>query len=118
MSFGTITLLLLFLGISMYSKVRKTIAEQSVPVDDSVDGMQGEEEVLFSDEEETPLQESPYFTYEADTVETPVYEKPKAKPQPVVMAVAEETARPQFDLRQAVISQVILSNKYINGINQ
>lgn len=112
MSFSTIILLLLFVGISMYSKVRKTIAEQSVPMDDFADEVQEEEGGFFM-EEEASLEENPYFTYEAETVEVPENKTPKAKPQSVVVTV-EEPVRQQFDLRQAVISQVILTNKYIN----
>ena len=120
MSISTILLLMLFVGISMYSKYNKKIAEQSVLGDDSADDVQEDDAEFFSDEEPSFEEENPYFTYESETVETPVREapKPKPQPQPVAVAAVEEPARPQFDLRQAVISQVILSNKYINEINQ
>lgn len=118
MSFSTIILILLFLGISMYSKAKKTFAEQSVPMDDSADEVQGKEDVFYAEEEDSLQQENSYFTYEAETVEPSVYETRRTNPQPVMATAVEETPRQQFDLRQAVISQVILSNKYINGINQ
>lgn len=119
MSISTILLLMLFLGISMYSKYNKSIVAQSVPQDDSADDVQEDAE-FFSDEEPAPETEYPYFTYEAETAESPVYEAPKAKPQPVFVAAVgeEEIVRPQFDLRQAVIGQMILTNRYIDEINQ
>ena len=117
MGISTILLLMLVVGISMYSKFKKAIAEQSVLVDDSAGEMQ-EDDDLFSEEEPVSMEENPYFTYEAESVETPVCSRPRVKPQPVVVAAAEENVRPQFDLRQAVIGQMILSNKYINEINQ
>lgn len=117
MSISTILLLVLFVGITMYSKYNKTIAEQSVHEDDSVGDVQ-EGADYFSEEEPDFETENPYFTYEAENVAAPVYEKPRVKPQPVVVAAAEEPVRPQFDLRQAVIGQVILSNNYIDEINQ
>ena len=117
MSFSTIILLLLFLGISMYSKAKKTLVVQDIPADAPADDMQDIADDFFSEDpvEET---ESPYFTYEAETVAAPTYEKPKVNPQPVFVAAAEEPVRPMFDLRQAVIGQVILSNNYISELNQ
>ena len=117
MSISTILLLMLFVGVSLYSKYNKTLVAQSVQPDDSADDVQEDAEDFF-EEEPADEQENPYFTYETEPIETPVYEAPKAKPQPVIVAAVEEPVRPQFDLRQAVIGQVILSNNYINEINQ
>lgn len=117
MSIGTILLLLTFLGISMYSKINKTIVAQSVPQGVSADDVE-EDDALFEDEQVVE-EESPYFTYEADYAE-PV-KAPRAAAaeiKPVFAAAAEEPVRPQFDLRQAVIGQVILTNNYIREINQ
>ncbi|MBO4587030.1 MAG: hypothetical protein J5677_04355 [Bacteroidales bacterium] len=117
MSIGTIVLLLLFIGVSMYSKYNKTIAAQSAPMGDSADDV--EEDEVFFEEEQTPEEASPYFTYEADYLETPKASRTaKKEVKPAFVAVANEPTRPQFDLRQAVIGQVILTNNYINEINQ
>ena len=116
MSIGTILLLLLFLGISLYSRINKAIAAQSVAEGDSAGDMQ-DDSTLFS-EEESLEEESPYFTYESESAEVPAHNGPERKPQPVFSVDAEEFFRPRFDLRQAVIGQVILSNAYIEEINQ
>lgn len=113
MGVSTILLLALFIGISMYSRYTKAIAAQSVPEDDSADDVQ-EQDSYFSGEDENPLENNPYFTYESETVS----ETPAVKPQPVFATAVEEPVRPRFDLRQAVVSQVILTNSYIDEINQ
>lgn len=118
MSFGTIILLLLFLGITMYSKTKKTFVEQDVLPDVPADEEPDVADEYFSDEVPAS-QEPPYFTYETEAAEVPVYKTvSKAKPRPAFVPVAEESSRSQFDLRQAVIGQVILTNNYINEINQ
>ena len=116
MSISTILLLALFVGVSLYSKYNKAIAAPSVPMDNSADEEQ--EDAFLSDEESDFSEENPYFTYESEPVDRPVYEKTKEKAQPIFVASVDEPARPQFDLRQAVIGQMILSNNYINEINQ
>lgn len=113
MGVSTILLLVLFIGISMYSRYTKAIAAQSVPEDDSA-GDVLEQDSCFSEEEETPKEENSYFTYESETA----YETPDVKPTPVFVAAVEEPVRPHFDLRQAVISQVVLTNNYIDEINK
>lgn len=118
MSISTILLLLMVVGISMYSKLNKTIVAQSVPSDDSADDVQEDTEYFMNEEESFSPQENPYFSYETEAPQAPICEKRKPKPQPVYMAVAEEPVRPQFDLRQAVIGQMILTNNYINELNQ
>lgn len=117
MSISTILLLMLFVGISMYSKFNKNLVAQSVPMDDSADDEQ-EDADYFSGDEPVSENENPYFTYETVTPETSCYDMPKENSRPAVVAVVEEPVRPQFDLRQAVIGQVILSNNYINELNQ
>lgn len=101
----------------MYSKYSKTIVAQSTPQGDSADDVE-EDEVFFEDEE-APEEATPYFTYEAEMPEAPKAPRQvKTEPKPAYVAVADEPVRPQFDLRQAVIGQVILTNNYINEINQ
>lgn len=116
MSISTILLLLLVVGISMYSKINKTVVAQSVPEDDSADDVQ--EEFFGSEEDALQEKESSYFTYESEYSEKPVHNKSKGKSRSVASSASNETTLPQFDLRQAVIGQVILSNNYINEINQ
>ena len=121
MSISTIVLLIIFLVIPLFSKAKKTLDEQTASM--GGDASSDKEEGVFMEEEEEPQSEaSPYFTYEADNENT--YRPRRAAKDnapaaaPVMSSYVEEPARQQFDLRQAVISQVILNNKYIDEINQ
>lgn len=114
MSIGTILLLFLFVGISLYSRFNKAIAEQNAQANGSEGDEQEVNECLL-EEEST---ETSYFTYETEIVETPNPLMPVERPVHVEAESIEPLLRTQFDLRQAVIAQVILSNKYINEINQ
>ncbi len=117
MGVSTILLLALIIGISMYSRYARAIVVQSVPEDDSADDVL-EQKDSSSEEEEIPMEDNPYFTYESDTADMSVNETREEKPQSFFVTAVEEPVRPQFDLRQAVVSQVILTNKYIDEINQ
>ena len=115
MSISTILLLVLFLGLSFFSKAKNAMEEQAAP--------QGHPAAPSQDGDDAEEDESPYFTYESDAEEiAKTHVVPKAQRQApvaiVTSAVDELVTRPQFDLRQAVISQVILSNRYIDEINQ
>ena len=115
MSISTILLLVLFLTLSFFSKAKKVMEEQGAP--------QGHPATPGSDAVDAPEEdESSYFTYESDAEnEARTTKAPNAQwkaPAPAVAPVADEPVRSQFDLRQAVISQVILNNKYIDEINQ
>ncbi len=118
MSITTILLLTLFLTLSFFSKAKKAVEEQGAPKrHPAVPGQGGDDDESFEEDE------SPYFTYESDAEEIArTHRAPKAQRQAPVAAMAsvadEPLARPQFDLRQAVISQVILTNTYIDEINQ
>ncbi len=118
MSISTILLLVLFLGISLVSKAKKAVGEQSAPMGGSA--VPEEEDAMPMDEGvREQAGASPYFTYEADSNNTYRPKAGKVASAPAAkLVVAEETQRPQFDLRQAVVSQVILNNKYIDEINQ
>ena len=62
----------------------------------------------FENEAEDAVEQQPYFTYEAPEAET-------APVQPVRAMLTEEQPQQQrFDLRQAVIYQTLLNNRYIN----
>lgn len=117
MSIGTILLVVLFLSLSFFSKAKKALEEQSAPQGHPAASGQDDSGVDSFEEND-----SPYFTYESDVEEVAGMRKsPKPQRQaPVtpVTPVAEPVARPQFDLRQAVIGQVILNNRYLDEINQ
>jgi hypothetical protein len=118
MSISTILLITLFIGISLFSKAKKAVEEQGVPQGHPAVPGQGDD-----DAETLKEDESSYFTYESDAEEiVKTHRVPKAQrqaPTPVMAAVVDEqVARPQFDLRQAVIGQVILNNRYMDEINQ
>lgn len=117
MSITTILLLLLLVGYSFYTKINKMAAAQK-PAMESDSSEEEQDGVFFEDEGAlAPENAGEYFTYETEVVKTPARRKTEPKIRPIVVAVEEEPARPQFDLRQAVIAQVILSNNYINEIN-
>ena len=125
MSF-TLLLLVLFVGLSYYSRYKKSLAaarEEFAQMDDQ----QEDDETIFSmfdDEDSFPnetMDEKPaeetYFTYE--TVQ------PEPQPEPVrpvrcqaasAPVMVEDTITPSFDLRQAVIGQMILNNPYSDEI--
>ena len=118
MSVSTILLIVLFLGLSFFSKVKKAVEEQMAPQGHlGVPGQDNDgDEALEEDE-------SSYFTYESDTEEIArTHKAPKSQRQAPVAAMTpaavEPVACPQFDLRQAVIGQVILNNRYLDEINQ
>lgn len=119
MSISTILLITLFLGVSLFSKAaKKAVGEQGIPQGHPAVPGQGDDDAEPFEEDE-----SPYFTYESDTENTVKPRKaPKMQRQAPVAAMAsvadEPVVRPQFDLRQAVISQVILNNRYLDEINQ
>ncbi len=115
MTISTILLITLFLGLSLFSKVKKAVEEQGVPQGHPAVPGQGD-----GDAEGSVEDESLYFTYESDAENT--FTNPMVKRQapmaPMATVADEPVARPQFDLRQAVISQVILNNRYLDEINQ
>lgn len=129
MSLTTILILLLFVGYSLYKKVNKAAAaqmaqESDMPEEDQ-DGVFFEEDPFsenaneFFEQEPVAENANEYFTYETEAVKTPKRNAAEPKPRPVAPVMMEEApALPRFDLRQAVIAQVILNNNYINEINQ
>ena len=117
MSISTILLISLFIGLSLFSKAKKTMVQQGDPQGHSAVPGEGDDDAEIFEEDE-----SPYFTYESDIEEpTKPHKASKAHRQAPVAAVVsavDEPVRPQFDLRQAVIGQVILNNRYLDEINQ
>ena len=89
---------------------------------DSVDAESDEEDMddgffSFDAEEsaEEAVEEPSYFTYEAPEPEKK--ETSSQAPAPVQVVVEEPLQRTVFDLRQAVIYQTVLNNRYINAEN-
>ena len=121
MSFGTILTVLLVGGYFAISYTSKKFAVQSAPTGDSADGVVGDDEQEGAEEflEDNQTGEEAFLPYE---VENTVYSAPsparKNKPVSILAPAAEETTRQAFDLRQAVIAQVILNNDYINEISK
>ena len=118
MSITTILLLTLFISLSLISKAKKAVEEQAAPKGHPAAPGQGGADAEMLEEDE-----SPYFTYESDADEIArTHKAPRAQRTAPVAAMAslvdEPAVRPQFDLRQAVISQVILNNRYLDELNQ
>lgn len=120
MSVTTTILILLILGYTIYSKINKALEENVFkPENNPLKGDEADADYDVSGES----QPSSYFSYETESVETtaqsetaPVFRP--AVPKAPVQEPNAEACRPQFDLRRAVIGQVILTNSYINEINQ
>ena len=114
MSVTFIVLIAVAIILTNYSR-RNAFARRSVIEEDSVAS-----DAVF--EKEAVDEKPSYFTYESDSAESEpaVYNSKLRRQEPVVVTqpVAEEAASRRFDLRQAVISQVILNNPYNREINQ
>ena len=114
-------LVLLFGGMStLYARFKRTLAEDGDPSDGSETQSYGRgtaERDFFdfdNDEaEEVNVQAQPeYFTYENPDVDV------KHAPVAVQQEEPEMQMRPQFDLRQAVIYQTLLNNRYITNLEK
>lgn len=114
MSITFIIFVALAVILSGYSKRKQALASQFAAEPDA-----DESDATFEQaaaEEETVDDKSSYYSYEA----APAY-RPAARRQDAVEVrpiLQDEPAPMRFDLRQAVISQVILNNPYNSEINQ
>ena len=124
-TFWLITIIVLWVGLKAYRKGMRTTAAHP---EDSAEGPQQPTsyprpsyESLFEEDEEEqeeqPMEVPSYFSYETleeeDKEQHPAAAAREAQPQrPVVVAEEEPAETPAFDLRQAVIYQTILHNKY------
>lgn len=109
--------------LPLFARFKRTMAE---PVDsaDETARMESNDESDDSffdfgdtETEETVAQPQPYFTYETredESAPKAVHKQAKAAPKPMQEAPVNEQA---FDLRQAIIYQTLLNNKYINAGN-
>jgi hypothetical protein len=109
--------LIVFLAFSFIPSLmaRKKNAAASAAYGDDSDSEETEDNFFNFDEveaEEAAPAPEPYFTYEAPQAEVDHV-------APVAATIVEEPATtPAFDLRQAIVFQTILTNKYISLENQ
>lgn len=120
MSITFIIFVALVVILSGYSKRKQALASQFAPEPDADESDATFEQ--FAAEEETVDDKSSYYSYEAEPAPdpAPAY-RPAARRQEAVEVrpiLQDEPAPMRFDLRQAVISQVILNNPYNSEINQ
>ena len=119
MSIG-ILLITIAIGVSLSSKVKKGLAAVAATPADSFGEEQGGADYDFSDDFVSTTDDglsSSEVGWQEPPAGRPAREKKDKRYEPVAV---EETpdAHPVFDLRQAVVGQVILTNNYINEINQ
>ena len=101
---------------ALYARFKRVLSEGSNPQEDDATqrygSAEGRDDIFDFDnvdvEETVPTQQG-YFTYEAPEAKTSVSASP-------VMQSVVENEQPQtiFDLRQAVIYQTLLNNRYLN----
>ena len=111
--------------LPLFARFKRTMAETADSVGDTahMEDDKDNDDGFFDfdnvESEEAVAEPQPYFTYEAPEVD--VAPKTVRKPAPArPTPVQQETPvyEPAFDLRQAVIYQTLLNNKYINAENQ
>lgn len=115
MSVTFIIFVALAIILSGYSRRKQALAAQFVHESDE----SGTSFEQFSDDEAAEKGTPSYFTYESDAPapQPPVY-RPTVRSQEPVSPVQPIQAEPvQFDLRQAVVAQVILNNPYNSEVN-
>lgn len=105
--------------LSMYSRFKRILAEQ--------EGIQEEAaHAAATSEEGRHTFGEPYFTYETVEEPQPSRQVYTVKSSTSVSSIRNEDPtpisdiqfRPDFDIRQAIIGQVILNNPYIKEVNQ
>ena len=103
---------------SLLATAKKSRMASAPVLDDEEESSDGSEDdgfFSFDDEEPEVVEQSPYVAYEAPQPE--VQRTPKPAPASVQVEPEELQTRPAFDLRQAVIYQTLLNNRYINAEN-
>lgn len=117
-----LTLLIVFgLIPTLMAGAKKAAASRGVGTDNSdefseADDNEADDFFSFDEDEpkQTVAQQPGYFTYEDPNVDISSV-KPAVQQPVVIPAVEEQPAASAFDLRQAVIYQTLLNNKYINA---
>ena len=111
--------------LPLFARFKRTMAEATDSVGDTahMEDDENKDDGFFDfdnvENEEAVAEPQPYFTYE--TLEADVAPKTAHKQAPVRPTSVQQEApvnEPAFDLRQAVIYQTLLNNKYINAVNQ
>ena len=120
-----IILLMAGFVLPLFARFKRTLAEtgNSASGTAHMEDEEDKDDSFFDfdnvETEEAVAQPQPYFTYEApeaDVTPKTVLKQAPARPKPVQQdSKVYESA---FDLRQAVIYQTVLNNKYINAENQ
>lgn len=113
-TFWLILLVAVTLLPTLLSGAKKARANRAASYDEAADS--GEETMNddffgFDTEEAESVEQPSYFTYEAPDAEV------QHAPKPAQPVLEEQQPRPAFDLRQAVIYQTVLNNRYINAEN-
>lgn len=111
-TFLIITAVILWVGFSAFRKVKTELADPVEAGEVSSESARPAVESLFEERSSSP-KASPYFTYE--TMEEPA----RHTANPIEAKVqSDQPLQPgeavNFDLRQAVICQTILTNNYIS----
>ena len=121
MSITFIIFVALAVILSGYSKRKQALASQFAAEPDA-DESDAASEQFAAEEKTVDSQPSEYFSYETGPAPAPAPAyRPAVRRQEAVEVkpiLQEEPAPMRFDLRQAVISQVILNNPYNSEINQ
>ena len=121
MSITFIIFVALAVILSGYSKRKQVLASQFAAEPDA-DESDAASEQFAAEEKTVDSQPSEYYSYEAAPAPAPAPAyRPAARRQEAVEVrpiLQDEPAPMRFDLRQAVISQVILNNPYNSEINQ
>ena len=110
--------------LPLFARFKRTLAETGDSAGDTArtENDEDKDDGFFDfdnvETEEAVAQPQPYFTYEAPEAEVALKAMPKqapARPKPVQQEA--KVYEPAFDLRQAVVYQTLLNNKYINAEN-
>lgn len=121
MSITFIIFVALAVILSGYSKRKQALASQFAAEPDA-DESDAASEQFAAEEKTVDSQSSSYYSYETEPDPAPASAyRPTVSRQASVGVkpiLQEESVPMRFDLRQAVISQVILNNPYNSEINQ
>ena len=110
--------------LPLFARFKRTMAETADSVGDTahMEDDKDNDDGFFDfdnvESGEAVAEPQPYFTYEAPEVDVApktVRKPAPARPTPVQQEIP--VYEPAFDLRQAVIYQTLLNNKYINAEN-
>ena len=111
--------------LPLFARFKRTMAEAADSVGDTahMEDDEDKDDGFFDfdnvENEEAVAEPQPYFTYEAPEADVaPKTVRKQAPTRPMSVQQEVPVYEPAFDLRQAVIYQTLLNNKYINAENQ